>query len=77
MTEQEASEVWQESWSDSVESLSFPKNMRWADHDFRFVRPIRWLVALLDDKIIPIEITGVKSGRNTIGHRFLSKGEVE
>ena len=63
--------------TDIVESLSFPKNMRWADHDFRFVRPIRWLVALLDDKIIPIEITGVKSGRNTIGHRFLSKGEVE
>ena len=62
---------------DIVESLSFPKNMRWADHDFRFVRPIRWLVALLDDKIIPIEITGVKSGRNTLGHRFLSKGEVE
>ena len=62
---------------DIVESLSFPKNMRWADHDFRFVRPIRWLVALLDNKIIPIEITGVKSGRNTIGHRFLSKGEVE
>lgn len=62
---------------DIVESLSFPKNMRWADHDFRFVRPIRWLVAMLDDKIIPIEITGVKSGRNTIGHRFLSKGEVE
>ena len=62
---------------DIVESLSFPKNMRLADHDFRFVRPIRWLVALLDNKIIPIEITGVKSGRNTIGHRFLSKGEVE
>ena len=62
---------------DIVESLSFPKNMRWADHDFRFVRPIRWLVALLDNKIIPIEITGVKSGRNTIGHRFLSTGEVE
>ena len=62
---------------DIVESLSFPKNMRWADHDFRFVRPIRWLVALLDDKIIPIEITGVKSGRNTLGHRFLSKGEVK
>ena len=62
---------------DIVESLSFPKNMRWADHDFRFVRPIRWLVALLDNKIILIEITGDKTGRNTIGHRFLSKGEVE
>ncbi|MGL5207599.1 MAG: glycine--tRNA ligase subunit beta [Acidaminococcaceae bacterium] len=62
---------------DVVESLTFPKNMRWADHEFRFVRPIRWLVALLDNKIIPIEITGVQSGRNTIGHRFLSKGAVE
>ncbi len=62
---------------DIVESLTFPKNMRWADHDFRFVRPIRWMVALLGETIIPLEITGVKSGRKTIGHRFLSTGEVE
>ena len=35
---------------DILESLSFPKNMRWADYDFRFVRPIRWLVACLVKK---------------------------
>lgn len=62
---------------DILESLSFPKNMRWADHDFRFVRPIRWLVALFGDKVIPLEITGVKSGNKTIGHRFLSAGAIE
>ena len=47
---------------DILESLSFPKTMRWADYDFRFVRPIRWLVALFGEKVIPVEITGVKSG---------------
>lgn len=57
---------------DILTSLNFPKNMRWADHDFKFVRPIRWLVALFGDKIIPVEITGVKSGKYSRGHRFLS-----
>ena len=61
---------------DIINSLSFPKNMRWADYDFRFVRPIRWLVALMGDKVIPLEITGVRSGNKTMGHRVLSKGEV-
>ncbi|MDD4319954.1 MAG: glycine--tRNA ligase subunit beta [Acidaminococcaceae bacterium] len=61
---------------DIIHSLAFPKNMRWADYDFRFVRPIRWLVALLGNKVIPLEITGVQSGNKTMGHRFLSKGAV-
>lgn len=58
---------------DILESLSFPKNMRWADYDFRFVRPIRWLVALFGEKVIPVEITGVKSGRYSMGHRFMQQ----
>lgn len=57
---------------DILTSLNFPKNMRWADHEFRFVRPIRWMVALFGDKIVPVEITGVKSGKFSRGHRFLS-----
>ena len=61
---------------DIIHSLSFPKNMRWADYDFKFVRPIRWLVALLNDKVIPVEITDVKSGNKTMGHRFLSSGAI-
>ena len=59
-----------------IHSLSFPKNMRWADYDFRFVRPIRWLVALLGKEVIPVEICDVKSGNKTRGHRFMSKGDV-
>ena len=62
---------------DIVTSLSFPKNMRWADHEFRFVRPIRWLVALFGSEIIPLEITGVKSGRFSRGHRFLRSSALE
>ncbi|MEG2343940.1 MAG: glycine--tRNA ligase subunit beta, partial [Acidaminococcaceae bacterium] len=61
---------------DLLQTLTFPKTMRWADYDFRFVRPIRWLVALLGDQIIPVEITGVKAGNKTLGHRFLSQGEL-
>ena len=58
---------------DILESLSFPKTMRWADYDFRFVRPIRWLVALFGEKVIPVEITGVKSGKYSLGHRFMQQ----
>lgn len=55
-----------------LSSLSFPKNMRWADHETRFVRPVHWLVALFDDQVIPVEFNGVKSGNQTRGHRFLT-----
>lgn len=63
--------------TDIIHALPFPKNMRWADYDFRFVRPIRWLVALLGSEVIQVEITDVHSGNKTRGHRFLSTGEVE
>ena len=62
---------------DILTSLNFPKTMRWVDFDFRFVRPIRWMVALFGDKVVPVEITGVKSGNITRGHRFLRPEGVE
>lgn len=62
---------------DIITSLNFPKNMRWADHDFKFVRPIRWLVALFGDEVIPVEITGVKSSKFSRGHRFLRRSTAE
>lgn len=58
---------------DILTSLSFPKTMRWADFEFRFVRPIRWMVALFGDQIIPVEICGVKSGKFSMGHRFMQQ----
>ncbi|WP_050615808.1 glycine--tRNA ligase subunit beta [Bacillus testis] len=54
-------------------SLSFPKNMRWGNHDLRFVRPIKWMVALFGKEVIPFSITDVETGKTTRGHRFLGK----
>ncbi|MDQ0058354.1 glycine--tRNA ligase subunit beta [Paenibacillus harenae] len=54
-----------------ITSMSFPKNMRWGAHELRFVRPIRWLVAMFGAEVIPFEITGVATGNVSRGHRFL------
>lgn len=54
-----------------ITSMSFPKNMRWGSHELKFVRPIKWLLTLFGEKVIPIEITDVQSGTITRGHRFL------
>ena len=62
--------------SNIIDSLNFPKNMRWANFDRKFVRPIRWIVALFGSEIIPFTITEVSTGNATRGHRFLSKGEL-
>ncbi|MGI6093401.1 MAG: glycine--tRNA ligase subunit beta [Veillonellaceae bacterium] len=59
-----------------VTSLNFPKNMHWGNLDMRFVRPIRWIVALYGNEVIPFAIAGVESSNVTRGHRFLSKGEI-
>ncbi|BBH21269.1 glycine--tRNA ligase beta subunit [Paenibacillus baekrokdamisoli] len=67
----ETSEVLPEGLISIISSLSFPKNMRWGSYEFKFVRPIRWLVALFGSDVVPIEITNVKSGKTTRGHRFL------
>jgi glycyl-tRNA synthetase beta chain len=55
-----------------VEKLPAPRKMRWADVPTPFVRPVSWLVALLDKDIIPIEVVGLTSSRTTYGHRFLA-----
>lgn len=55
-------------------SLNFPKTMRWGNGSLRFVRPIHWILALLDGETVPFEIDGIKSGSVTKGHRFLSPG---
>jgi glycyl-tRNA synthetase beta chain len=60
-----------------LESLHFPKAMRWGDGDFRFVRPIHWLFTLYDNQKVPFEIEGIKSGNITRGHRFLSPASFE
>lgn len=55
-----------------IESIQFPQNMRWGEGSFRYARPIRWLVALYNDQVIPFQIANVETGQETFGHRFLS-----
>lgn len=55
----------------------FPKTMYWTGKDGpRFIRPIRWIVALLGDEVVPFEIAGVKSGNVTSGHRVLGAAQI-
>ncbi|MBO0447794.1 glycine--tRNA ligase subunit beta [Enterococcus ureilyticus] len=56
---------------DVITSLTFPVTMHWADYDFEYIRPIHWIVALLDEEVIPFSILDVKTGKSTRGHRFL------
>ncbi len=60
-------------FKDVVLSLNFPKNMRWGHRSLRFIRPIKWILALNDSDIIPFEIEGVESSNETRGHRFLGQ----
>jgi glycyl-tRNA synthetase beta chain len=52
-----------------VASLSFPKTMKWSTGEFRFVRPIQWVVSMLGAKVLPVEIAGLTAGNVTRGHR--------
>ncbi len=57
--------------TECVRSLIFPKVMRWGEGATRYVRPVRWILCLLDDQVVPLEFAGVTSGRTTRGHRYL------
>lgn len=59
-----------------ITGLNFPKSMHWGNLDAKFVRPVRWLVALLDEEVIPVEFATVKTGNVTRGHRFLGADEI-
>ncbi len=56
--------------------LQFPKSMRWLEDDTRFARPVRWLVALLDQDVLPVRAFGIEAGRESFGHRFLARSRV-
>jgi len=71
-----AAEVLAELCPALIGGLHFPKPMRWGDLDVRFARPIRWLVALHGEEIVPFGFAGLTAGRETRGHRFLCPGPV-
>ena len=72
-----AAEILAESLPGAILGIQWPKTMYWTDRSGpRFIRPIRWLVALLGNQVIPIEIGGVKSGNVTRGHRILGASSI-
>ena len=73
----ETSEVLKTILPEAVKNVTFPKAMRWGGKNMRFARPIRWMVTLLNDNVLEIDLEGIKSSNVTKGHRFLGKDEFE
>ncbi|UHA74160.1 glycine--tRNA ligase subunit beta [Paenibacillus sp. 481] len=72
----ETAAVLSEGLTSIIQAMTFPKNMRWGAYDMRYVRPIRWIVALHGSDIVPMELTRVTSGNVSRGHRFLGSETV-
>jgi glycyl-tRNA synthetase beta chain len=70
------SEVLQEVLPKVLSTISWPKNMYWRESRFRFIRPLRWCLALLNEQILDFEFEGLRAGNTTRGHRFLGESEI-
>ncbi|MDY1545298.1 glycine--tRNA ligase subunit beta [Lactiplantibacillus pentosus] len=66
-----AAEVLTAGIKDVITKMNFPTMMKWSTFSFKYIRPIRWIVSLLDDAIVPVEILDVTADRVSRGHRFL------
>ncbi len=71
-----AAEILAEGLPKEISSIYWPKNMYWRKPSERFVRPVRWLVAMLDDETIPLEFHGIRAGQRSRGHRILTDAPV-
>lgn len=60
-----------------IKSIVFPKSMRWGGKNIRFARPIRWIVSLYNESVVPFDLEGIKVGNITRGHRFLGSSHIE
>ena len=71
-----AAEVLAELLPKEINSIYWPKNMYWRKPSEKFVRPVRWLVAMLDGEVIPLEFDGIRASNLSRGHRILSPSSV-
>lgn len=62
--------------TEAVHALSLKKTMRWGDQPFSFLRPVRWILALLGEAVLPIKLFGLEAVRHTFGHRFHHPGAI-
>lgn len=69
-------EVLASEMSNLIRSINFPKSMRWGGKNIKFARPIRWIVSILDDKVVSFNLEGIKSSNITKGHRFLGSQNI-
>jgi glycyl-tRNA synthetase beta chain len=60
-----------------LHSIPFPKSMRWAESSMTFARPLQWILALYDGKVVDLTIEGVRTGATTLGHRFMDPEPVK
>jgi glycyl-tRNA synthetase beta chain len=61
----------------AIQEISWPRSMHWTSADSpRFIRPIRWIVALVAGRVLPFSFVGVDAGNHTEGHRFLGKKSI-
>src|ERR1700687_4107734 len=71
-----AAEILAETLPKEIATLYWPKNMYWRKRGAVFGRPVRWLVAMLDDQVVPLELFGIPAGKTSRGHRIISRGPV-
>lgn len=72
----ETKEILCEILDTSIRQLEFEKAMKWSDKQFRFVRPIKWIVAMLDDKVIDFSFENIKASNITRGMRVFASQEI-
>jgi glycyl-tRNA synthetase beta chain len=60
-----------------IKNINFPKSMKWGGKNIKFSRPIRWIVSLLEDKVVHFELEGIPVSNITRGHRFLGSSNIE
>ena len=71
-----ASEILAEALPKEISTLYWPKSMYWRKRGEVFVRPVRWLVVMLDEQVVPLELFGIPAGKTSRGHRIISSGPV-
>ena len=71
-----AAEILAETLPKEISTLYWPKNMYWRRRGEVFVRPVRWLVAMLDEQVVPLEVFGIAAGKTSRGHRIIGSDAV-
>jgi glycyl-tRNA synthetase beta chain len=67
-----AREILKSIGKEAVEQMKFTTYMKWSNYSFEYIRPIRWIVSILDNEIIPFKVLDIEASNVTFGHRFLS-----